>query len=72
MLDHQSLLGLYPGHTAPPHRVTFSPSHSRGIGPGTGSNTSRDTGAAARLVETLALASVGKSTQKLYLAKWNT
>ena len=33
MLDLYSLLGLYPGHTAPPHRVTFSPSHSRGIGP---------------------------------------
>ena len=29
-------------------------------------------GEAARLVETLALASVGKSIQKLYLAKWNT
>ena len=29
-------------------------------------------GEAARLVETLALASVGKSTQKLYLAKLNT
>ena len=32
MLDHHSLLGLYLGHTAPPHRVSFSPSHSRGIG----------------------------------------
>ena len=39
---------------------------------GTGSNKSRNAFAAARLVETLALASVGKSTQKLYLAKWNT
>ena len=28
-------------------------------------------GEVARLVETLALASVGKSTQTLYLAKWN-
>ena len=29
-------------------------------------------GEAARLVETLVLASAGKSTQNLYLAKWNT
>ena len=29
-------------------------------------------GEAARLMETLGLASVGKSAQKLYLAKWNT
>ena len=39
---------------------------------GTGPNAPRDMGAAARLVETLALASVRKSTEKLYLAKWNT
>ena len=26
----------------------------------------------ARLVETLALGSAGKSTQKIYVAKWNT
>ena len=39
---------------------------------GTGPNTLGEKGEAARLVETLVLASAGKSTQNLYLAKWNT
>ena len=73
MLDHCSLFGLYPGRTAPPHCVTVFPSHSRGIGPhrnrvqhvarhGRGGASGGD--ARARLS--------GKSTQKLYLAKWNS
>ena len=39
---------------------------------GTGDNRGVNTEEVARLVETLALGSVGKSTQKNYLAKWNT
>ena len=68
-----SLLGLYPVHTAPPNAL--SPCHPTRAVPahvGTGPNAPCDTDAAARPVEALALASVGKSTQKLYLANWNT
>ena len=39
---------------------------------GTGDNKVGHKDEVARLVETLALGSVGKSTQKNYLAKWNT
>ena len=39
---------------------------------GTGDNKGGKKEEVARLVETLALGSVGKSTQKNYLAKWNT
>ena len=39
---------------------------------GTGANKGGNNHEVARLVETLALGSVGKSTQKNYLAKWNT
>ena len=39
---------------------------------GTGDNRGGNKEEVARLVETLALGSVGKSTQKNYLAKWNT
>ena len=54
----------------PPFPPPFPP---RGrFNAGTGPNTLDEKGEAARLVETLALASVGKNTQKLYLAKWNT
>ena len=40
--------------------------------PGTGDNRGGNKEEVARLVETLALGSVGKSTQKNYIAKWNT
>ena len=39
---------------------------------GTGGNKEWKKKTVARLVETLALRSVGKGTQKTYLAKWNT
>ena len=39
---------------------------------GTGDNKGGHKDEVARLVETLALGSVGKSTQKNYLTKWNT
>ena len=54
----------------PPFPPPFPP---RGrFNAGTGPNTLGEKGEAARLVETLALALVEKSTQKLYLAKLNT
>ena len=39
---------------------------------GTGDNIGGNKEEVARLVETLALCSVGKTTQKNYFAKWNT
>ena len=39
---------------------------------GTGDNNGGHTDGGARLLETLALGSVGKSTQKTYPVKWNT
>ena len=39
---------------------------------GAGDNKGGHKDEVARLVETLALSSIGRSTQKNYLAKWNT
>ena len=63
------------GYSARSGRLSFNIRHAYGTltnFAGTGDNKGGKKDEVERLVETLALGSVGQSTQKNYLAKWNT